>query len=1064
MKKYVLLLYTLCCHFAVNAQSKITGTVYDASDKHPLYGVTVKIKGTHTSVATDKEGRFDLPFSGTPILLELSSIGYKNQNTPLNNLNDVPIKIFLEQEINQLKEVIVSNGYQELPKERSTGSFTSLDNKLLNQQVGANILNRLESITSGLTFDRATNATGNILIRGLSTINGPKSPLIVLDNFPYEGDVNNINPNDVESITILKDAAAASIWGTRAGNGVIVITTKKGRFNQPLSIDFNSNITLNAKPDLSYIKQMSSNDYINVEQMLFNNGYYDGQLSDPYHQALSPVVELLSAQRNGAISVIQANTQLNALRNVDVRNDFNKYLYQQGVNQQYALNIRGGSAYNAWLLSGGYDKDISNLDADYNRINLRFQNTLNLFKKLQLTTALYYTQSKTTSGKPGYGDITNNNGTLYPYTQLADANGNPLPFAKDYSLSYLSTLNNSPLLDWKYYPLTDYKHIINTTNVQDVVANVGLNYKVANWLSADVKYQYERQQSDGRGLQDQDSYYTRNLVNFYTQIDPITGKVTNAIPKGSIFDLSNTLLQAHNLRGQLNFNKTWARNEVTAIAGGELRQINIGSNSNRLYGYNDNMLGYGNVDYYNTYPTFISGYPLNIPNGSGISDLTNRYVSLFGNAAYTYDQKYTLSGSIRRDASNLFGVHTNDKWKPLWSAGGSWNISNEPFYKLSFLPYLKLRATYGFSGNVNQSRTAVTTLRYSSSASPYTQSSYANFSNYGNPDLRWETAGIINIGLDFNSQDSRISGSLEYYHKKGTDLFGRALIDITAGVGSTIVKNAADMRGDGFDVVLNTINLNGAIKWTSNFNISFYRDIVTKYDLPSATSVYLVTSNATISGVAGKPVYSIFAYKWAGLDPQTGDPRGYLNGSISKDYTAIESSDYSTLKYIGSALPTHFGSIGNTVSWRNFSITARVTYKLGYYFRSRTIQYSSLFDYGSGHSDFALRWQKPGDEKITNVPSLVYPTSAERDIFYSSSEAFVEKGDHVRLQYVTLGYELNKDNWKGNPFKSLQIYLNANNLGIIWRANKKGIDPDYYTSDTVLPPSKNIAIGVKASF
>jgi TonB-dependent SusC/RagA subfamily outer membrane receptor len=279
----------------------ITGIVIADSTLVPLAGATITIKGTNTYTMTDNNGRFRLVMPATGRGIVISYIGYQSKQIPLNSIKGNPATIILNKISLEMQEVtIVNTGYQTLPKERATGSFAQVDNATLNQQIGSNILNRLDGITSGVLFQKQ-NLLGapSFMVRGLSSINGPKDPLIVLDNFPYDGDINNINPNDVDNVTILKDAAAASIWGTRAGNGVVVITTKKGRLNQPLKIDLNANYTFTGMPDLSYLRTISSSDYIDVEKTLFNNGYYDSYLGDTYnYPALSPVIEILNNQRS----------------------------------------------------------------------------------------------------------------------------------------------------------------------------------------------------------------------------------------------------------------------------------------------------------------------------------------------------------------------------------------------------------------------------------------------------------------------------------------------------------------------------------------------------------------------------------------------------------------------------------------------------------------------------------------------------------------------------------------------------------------------------------------------
>lgn len=1064
MKNQLLFLALLLLPLWGLAQQPLRGRVIAAAQQTPLPGATILIKGTAIGTATDAEGYFHLHSVPQNAVLLVSFLGYTPREMPLPDPIPELLEITLSENRNQLGEVVVSTGYQQIPQERATGSFAQVSRERLQEQVSTDVLSRLEAVANGLTVDRGTLGSGGLVVRGLSTIQGPKAPLIVVDNFPYEGDLANLNPNDIASVTVLKDAAAASIWGARAGNGVIVITTRQGRFNQPLSVEFNSNLTVTGKPDLHYAGQMSATDYIDVEQMLYSKGFYNANLNSVNRPAVSPAVELLHKQAQGQISEQEAQAQLQALRLLDVRDQFLQHVYRQGINQQYSLGFRGGAAASAWLLSAGYDANKDPLDAAYRRLSLRFQHNLRPLKNVELSTGLAYTQSHSGSGRQGYGPVS---GTIwYPYTQLADEAGNPLPVARDLRQSWKDTVGGGKLLDWNYYPLVDYRHDRRQTDLQEVLAHTGLGYHLPLGLEASLRYQYQRQQTDMEHLQDMDSYETRNLVNLFTRIDPVTGAISYAVPKGSILNQGSSKVEAHNARAQLNFNHTWKNHDLAALAGAEMRDVRTTGSTERRYGYDPSNLTTGLVDYVNRYPTFVNGSLAFVPNPTTLNDRVNRFVSLFGNAAYTYKERYTLTGSARQDASNLFGVRANERWNPLWSTGISWILSEEPFYKLDFLPVLKLRATYGFSGNVDLSRTAVTTILYSV-ISPYTQEPTAIYDNYANPDLRWERSRMANIGLDFSMKNDRLSGSLEYYQKRGNDLFGRQVLESTAGVSSSIIKNVASMKGSGFDVELNSLNVQaGGFSWTSHLNMSHARDEVTEYYLSNLNASPFVSSVPAVSALPGKPVYAIYAYRWAGLDPQTGDPQGYVNGEVSKDYATLTGSatQVTDLEYHGSALPTFFGSLGNTISYKGFSLTARLSYKMGYYFRRSSIRYATLYSSGVGSADFAKRWQQPGDEAHTQVPSLQYPADTRRDNFYAGSSALVEKGDHVRIQYLTLAYELGKSQWQALPFQRLQAYATAQNLGLLWTANNHGIDPDYALNSFALPPAKSFALGLRVTF
>lgn len=1033
-----------------------TGKTIDALTGKVIDNVSITISRGENTIKTSsgKNGEFKYRFPGESARFILSHIGYKQIDTMVRARSSI---IFALQPIVQnLEEVSINTGYQRITKEQSVGSYELLTNKQLNNQIGTNILSRIEAIANGVTVDRTMSSSGRLSIRGLSTLNGPKDVLIVVDNFPYEGDINNINPNDVESITILKDAAAASMWGARAGNGVIIITTKKGKFNQPLGISLNANLVLTQAPDLFRLPLMSSGDFIDVEERLFRLGRYQSDYNSNNRPGLTPAVETLF---NNQLNDAQKAIQLAQLKTYDVRNDFRDHVYQTGLNQQYSLALNGGSSKFNWQNAVGYDRLTDNLDAKGSRLTIRLSSEYKVYKGLSLNTSLAYTGSEQRSGRTAFGMVSGNTANLYPYARLIDDQGNALPIVRDYRLSYLATLS-SKLLDWKYYPFTDYEHNVNNTNTQDITLNTGLAYQNSGF-TAEVKHQYERQYLNGQTLQDLESYGARNQINLFSQISGTN--ITYKIPLGAINDRVNSTLNSQSIRGQIAFNKAYTDHEVSILAGMELRDVQRQGSSFRLYGFNPDILTVSNVDYVNTYPTLISGSSSFIPQGASVNGTTNRFVSEYGNGSYIYKKKYSIYGSLRRDASNLFGVKTNDKWTPLWSVGSSWLISGEKFWNADAISFLKIRGSYGFSGNVDPAQTAVTTIRYSS-VSPYTQSSIALLDRYYNPDLKWETSRMINIGIDFSALSERISGSLEFYQKRGFDLFGVSPIDYTSGIGSFVTRNIAQMKGRGMDLRLNSLNLKGEPEWTTNLNLSTYRDEITEYYLPATQgSDYIGGSIPSISGLVGNPVYSIYAYRWNGLDP-SGDPVGFLNRQPSKNYVSITGSGtkLEDLTFFGSALPRVYGNIGNTLSFKRLSLNFQFTFKFGHYFRRPSIQYSNLINSGAGHSDYALRWQKPGDEQTTNVPAFLYPNPTGRDTFYTLSETLVEHADHVRFQYINLNYQLiPTGRYRG--INGLNVYVNMSNIGLIWTRNNKGIDPEYSSTYSLLPP-KTIAFGVRANF
>lgn len=1065
MKPFILLIAFFFSLSLLSAQHRINGRILSSEDNSAIQGASVSLQGTDVTVKTNEKGEFLFQTRANTVGLLINHIGYDPSILTVSLPQTDTLNILLRASIQRLEEVeVVSTGYQRIPKERATGSFSTVSNELFNQQIGTDILSRLPAVTNGMVMDNGSRGgSPQMMIRGLSTIRGPKDPLIVVDNFPYDGDITNINPNIVETITVLKDASASSIWGARAANGVIVITTKGGSFNQAISISFNSNVTIGSKPDLGYLRIMSTSDFIDVEQELFSRNFYNSQINSTNRPVLSPVVDLLNKVRSGELNQEEAQQQIDKWRVLDARDQFNKYVYKPSVNQQYFLSAQGGTDKISWTSSVGYDHNKNNLGARYKRTNFRFQNNYRPIKQLSLTTGVLYTQNQNNSGRYGYNEVSMKDGVFVPYMVMADVNGDALPVSKDWNRNYIETAGEGKLLDWNYYPLTDWQHQTSQRNISDILATAILDYQIIQGLSATINYQYEKQVGLNSSLADENSYMARDYINRFTQI--VDGNPIYTVPRGGILDKSNNVLHANNFRGQVNFDRRFGRHNVTAIFGSEVRSLNQNGHGERFYGYNPYNLTTGAVDYTRTYLTLPRGSTF-IARNQSLNETSTRFVSQYGNAAYTFDDRYVLSASARRDASNLFGLKTNDQWNPFWSVGLAWKVSNEKFYTLDALPYINVRATYGFSGNIDPSMVAANTITYFPNNSLLNGEMMARISNYYNPDLKWETSKMLNLAIDFRTKNNRISGSVEYYHKKGENLFGVAPIDYTTGVESSVLRNVASMKGNGWDIELKSLNIDRTIKWQTILNFSLYNDRVAEYLIERTLASEYVTQNAVpISGINGKPIYSIYAYKWAGLDPTTGEAQGYLDGEISKDYRALTGVDtrVDDLEYFGSALPTKFGSLINAVSYKSFNLQIGISFKLGHWLRRKSINYTNLFNGWTGHSDYTLRWQGTGDEEHTYVPVNSFTTNSQRDAFYNGSSVLVEKADHIRLQYINLSYDFVPTKITG-AIKGFQVYFNTTNLGLLWKANKSDIDPDFNMGAYNVVTPTNYAIGIRTKF
>jgi TonB-dependent starch-binding outer membrane protein SusC len=644
----------------------VQGRVFNEKGE-PASGVTVTVKGTSIATSTDENGQFSLTTVDDDATLVFTSINMETFELKVNG--QASLIVTLKAKVSTLENVIVFNtGYEKVPKERATGSFQHVDNEELNRKVGPDILSRLEGVTTGILFDRRGFSPNridvdpaNIQVRGLSTLTRTMtSPLIVLNNFPYEGDINNLNPNDIESISILKDAAAGSIWGAKAANGVIVITTKDGSYNKKPQVTINTNLNYIEKPDLFHYPRMTPSEFIDVETYLFDRGFFNSNINNTTtFPALTPVIDILARRRANQISAVDSAFQLNALRNTDLRDDFSRYFYRSSTSQQYSLNVSGGSQTVKYVMSGGFDKTPDVLVGNERTRVTFFSNTsFQLTKKL--TTTITINHASTSLSNNAIGNIGSSaynyrsGRTLYPYARLADDQGNALATVKDYRAAYTDTAGGGRLLDWKYRPLDEVNNANNTQKLRETILNFGIAYKLTSSLELHGNYQYLFSNDESRRYYSERTYFTRNLVNLYTRVQG--NNVTRIIPASGILDLTTNQSQGHSGRLQLNYNKVLSqKHELAGIAGGEVRERIINGYSDRTYGFNENILGSSLIDFVTDYTLYGGNRgTAKVPFVKDVRKLTDRFVSVFGNVSYTYDKRYTVSLSGRRDASNLF--------------------------------------------------------------------------------------------------------------------------------------------------------------------------------------------------------------------------------------------------------------------------------------------------------------------------------------------------------------------------------------------------------------------------
>lgn len=1036
----LLLAHVFGLHYAwgqTDGGAAISGTVYIMSDslRSPNAFVNVRMLPSNSSVRSDGAGKFSFVAQPGDRTVIFSKVGFAKLEFSVAELlaRKAPLSIFMDQDQKSIEEVNVSSGYQKLKQGAITGSVDVVDQELFNRTAGATVLQRLENITPGLLFNRGdAQSTDEFLIRGRSTITAEAQPLIVLDNFPFDGNLDDINPLDIESVTILKDAAAASIWGARAGNGVIVLTSKKGASDR-VNVNFQSSLALQGRPDLYNVQTISSADRLEVDRFLYEQGHYAASFTGPYYNRPVPNFVELLAQGQGDMAALQEE-----LSSIDVRDDLSRYFYQNRTQQQHNVSFSGGRANNTFYYSAGYTEDLGALVGQKDqRVNISARQNFGWDRGPKISMGLIYTDAKVTSGN-NMGIETSASGRGFsPYADLVDANGNGLPIYSDYRKPYVDSVGGGLLKDWSYSPYDEIFRSANTENRRDLQANVSLEQGLGFGLKISAFYKFQFQQRLGKQEDFEDSYIVRDRINNFSRIDYARNSVVYNIPQGGFLLTNDNQRNVHQGRIQLDYHHSSAdgRHSLDAIAGYEIRKLTDRGQQYQFYGYRPEIGGVNStVDNLSYFQMLSSGATSRIGLLQGMSGGFDHFLSMYANANYSYQGRYQLYGSFRKDEANLFGVATNQKGTPLWSIGGGWSIDREPWWEADWAR-IKLRTTYGVNGNISRAASAQQTINFASSGRSHSFRS-ARITTPSNDQLRWENVRVFNVGSDVDFFNSKISGSIDYYVKNSTDLLARVPVNSTLGV-QTVFANAANMQGKGLDLQLNTnLRLRG-LNYRASLIASWNENTVTRYLMPvsSSGSTYLPI---TINPIEGRTLYAVNSFEFQGLDPQNGNPIGLLSGVPSSDYSALyNTTPLSELKFHGSAQPTFFGAFRNTFSYRDFEISFNLSYKTGYYFRRQSLYYSGLFATFGGHSDYADRWQDPGDELSTNVPSMVYPQNTNRDNFYSYSSALVERGDHIRLEDVLLSYLFRFRN-----ASSVRVFANFQNLNmILWKAAPGKIDP-----------------------
>ena len=1010
------------------AQIVITGRITDENGI-PLAGVSVVVKGTTRGTQTNNNGEYTVAVKDENAVLSFTCIGFERKEVAVGRSGVISLQ--LKASNNKLTGVdVVNTGYQMISRERATGSFSVIDPYRLRAKLKPDVKSALEGQATGVVLTKE----GNLEIRGVSTLLGTaaSAPLLVIDGYPTSAGLESLNIDNIESITVLKDAVAASIYGARSSNGVIVIATRQGK-KGAIQVEYKGSTGITLKPELKYLNRASSADFVDAEIELYNQDP-NGILTDyNNYSSLSRVNYLLLAKSQGWLNEKDADAQLEALKSNDGLAQMQKYYFRNQFTQQHNISLSGGSDKSMLNAAVKYisnqNNTVRNTD---NRLIFDMKNDWRPGKRVAIR--LFTNVNYATSSAPvkGWQDMLafTNTSLIQPYDLIVDpATGDPLTMAfknKKKADRYAAMSGLKPLY---YNPLEDLG--LETTTYKTLQLRLGgnINIKLLEGLSIEAGGSWSRGDQLGRTLYDKNAYRVRL---WYDDNTSIANPSKHYIPDGAVVNENRNFNQSYMFRTQLNFNKLVAsRHRISAIAGNEISR-NTADNNNlpTRFGYNDQAGTFSTFNYadYNAGNYTADKLGTSSPSASigSYSYQDNRFVSWYANGSYEYDNRFILSGSIRLDQTNFFGTDPRYRYKPLWSAGGTYKLAEEKFFHLPLIDRLDLRASYGINGNISLNSGPFLII------APGSYSNYTGDVSYGissppNNTLRWEKTKSTNFGADLSLLNRRINLTVDYYLRNSSDLLAADAIDPTKGF-SSLTKNIGEVRNTGYEISIDAdVIRKKNLVWNTFFNFSYNKNKVLTYNV-----TYQYASSITNGAIkkAGDPLDALYSYRYAGLD----------NNGVSQFYTAKGEKSgggnvaVGDLIYSGTLRPKYAISMTNSFRVKNFDLSFMFIAKLGNVLRRDAFSGSNILN-----KHVSERWKQPGDEAKTIYPKL---SDWNMDMFYFPySDILIESASYMKLRDITLTYDINPRLLKRIGFTGTRIYLQSRNLFMI-TANSDHRDPE----------------------
>ncbi len=1030
MRKLSLLACALLLGGAAYAQNMtVKGKVTANGLEMP--GVTVSVKGTAGGTITSLDGDFTIKADAGSILV-FSFIGYETVEVPVKG--NGPINVELREKTTDLDEVVIAVPYGTAKKSTFTGSAGVVDKKIIANSQVASVSQALQGSVAGLQSFSASGQPGEdatILIRGVGSVNASTTPLYVVDGVPYDGALSSISNQDIASITVLKDAAAASLYGSRAANGVVMITTKQGSKKSAPSIEISAKYGFSDRAVKDY-EQVSTEQYFMLEWEAIRNMRMNLKKNPDTAEAAAAyatqnlILNYIGINPYGTAYPQPIGTDGKLVEGARLlwNDSWEDALSQDAHYTDLSARVSGGSENSQYYFSLGYmDNQGAYIGSGFKRYTLRANITSDLTKWLQVGVNVGLTHSIQDFPKSDDSSLGNvvlaarSIPSFYPVYErdpetgayVLDENGQRVyDYGKYRHGSYAGYNQAQSMLYDKNEIKRDAASVRGYLQVTPIE---GLTYK----MSLNIDY---------------NSRFTHDYANPTYGKEPVTGSVSK----------SNTRTTGMTFNNVVNWEHTFGEvHNVRLMAGQEYYEFN----TSNFGGSRSNVItdGYFEPDVAST----LTGF-------SGNSD-QYKLLSYFGQAEYNYAQKYFASVSMRADGSSRF--HPDNRWGAFWSFGGSWKIGREAFVEEaagSWLSDLTLRASYGAQGNDNVGYYAYQALY---SIGSFLGETTLTTSRLDTPELSWETNLNANIGLDFSLWSNRLFGTVEWFQRTSKDLlFARDLVP-SSGF-SSIDDNIGKVRNYGWEFTLGgTPILTRDWTWRLSVNATTYKNEIVS--IPTD-----VMWSGTKKWVKGGSLYDFWMYEWAGVDPETGDAQWYMTDTETGE--RVKTTNYGSLTSqdkvkVGNALPKVSGGFQSDLTWRDLSLSMAFAYSIGnkIYNRDKASLMGVSGANGSTMSkDLLNRWTPENTQ--TDVPRLEYDQTS---YFTSASTRWLVDGSYLRLKTVTLNYNLPKKWIQPAMLKDVSIYVQGENL--LTFSKQQGLDPEQALGGVTYwryPAMKTLSFGI----